>query len=693
MASTFFTQKISPNAPFIIGRGKNVDFELKDASVSRKHARIEKRNGSWVFKNLSSTSGTLCGGTSIEEKEIADGDIFMLGLQQIRFSLQNGALSISHVRSIEDVPAIPLFEDKPVLLGRGKDEDKPGTILHPACPRFLATALLEKTNLKLTFANPLFRKTLRLKNGDSLKLPWCLLEFRNGKLFVHQKDIGFSLFVKDIAVERSKKKILQDIHFSLPAGKMLSIIGMSGQGKSTFLELLAGKLRPECGQILLDGIDCHSREVQREIAYLPQEPLLRPTLTVMETLRLSARITLPKDYSATETDARAKELLTLLQISGIADSRIAVLSGGERRRVAIASQLMGAPGLILLDEPLSGLDPQNAKRLSAHLKELAKKGHTIILTTHSYEALPVSDAVLLIHNGQMGFFGAPPDAFRYFNTPNPEGILEALSDKTPDNWKESGLGSVSETSESPPSLFPHVSHKNIFFHFFKILAKQWFRDKGKAASLLLQPILIGLLLSQIFSNTSSLWIAAFAVILCANWFALSLSVREIVQEKNTLLDEFRKGVSPIAVLSAKWIFTGFFAFAETAIVYACISKNIAVPPSAGLFLTFAVTVLPAAAAGLLLSVLAKNPGQANAFLPLVILPQIALSGALVPADKTTPIAQFLSKFIWTSYDQSALQSIFTGRHPTISNWIFSALLAFLIYIVSIIALETRKKAK
>lgn len=510
---------------------------------------------------------------------------------------------------------------------------------------------------------------------------------------MHQKDIGFSLLVKDIVVELSQKKILQGIRFSLPAGKMLSIIGMSGQGKSTFLELLAGKLRPECGQILLDCIDYSSKDVQREIAYLPQEPLLRPTLTVMESLRLSARITLPKDYSAKETDARAKELLDLLQISDIAGSRIAVLSGGERRRVAIASQLMGAPGLMLLDEPLSGLDPLNAQRLSVHLKELAKKGHTIILTTHSYEALQVSDAVLLIHNGQMGFFGTPPDAYRYFNTPNPEGILKKLSDKTPDNWKESGLDAVTEESESPTSLFPKVPRKNIFFHFFKILAKQWFRDKGKAASLLLQPILIGFLLSQIFSNTSSLWIAAFAVILCANWFALSLSVREIVQEKSLLLDEFRKGVSPIAVLSAKWIFTAFFAFAETAVVYACISKNIAVPPTAGLFLTFACTVLPAAAAGLLLSALAKNPGQANAFLPLIILPQIALSGALVPTDKTTPIAQFLSKFIWTSYDQSALQNVFTGRHPAVSNWIFSALLAFLIYIVSIIALETRKKAK
>ena len=693
MASTFFVQRISPEKPFFIGRGKNVDFELKDASVSRLHAKIEHSGGRWIFTNLSETSGTLFRGENIESREIGDGDVFLLGLQQLRFSLKNGELSLSHVRSLEDVPAIPLSKN-PILLGRGTNDDEPGTILHPACPKRLATARLDGNRLKLDFFGNFFHRTKFVENRGTLKLPWCLLEFCDGNLFVHQKDAGFSLTVSDVSVEISRKRILDGIRFFLPAGKILSIIGQSGQGKSTFLELLAGRVHRSEGSVLLDGIDYDHGDVQREIAYLPQEPLLRNSLTVRETLRLSARISLPADYTSKETESRSTELLELLRISKLENQKIANLSGGERRRVAIAAQLMGAPGLILLDEPLSGLDPLNAKRLCSYLKELASKGHTVILTTHSYEALQVSDEVLLIHQGKMGFYGTREDAFRFFNAPDPEGILETLSDRTSENWKEAGIGGKIEKPEPVDYLFPKLSRKSVFPHFLSILFRQWFRDPGKTLSLVLQPVIIGFLLSQIFSKSSSLWIAAFALILCANWFFLSLSAREIVQEKELLLDEFRKGVSPASVIFSKLLFTSFFAMLETGIVYAFLCPNLAANPEPfPLLITLCATIVPASAAGLLLSSIAKNSGQANAFLPLIILPQIALSGALVPKDKMTELANRLSRAVWTSYDQSALQNVFTGADANISDWTLPLLIAFLIYIVSIIALKKMKKPK
>ncbi len=693
MASTFFVQKIPKERVFVIGRGKDADFELKDASVSRRHARIEYRSGRWIFTNLSETSGTLFQGKNIESKVIEDGDVFLLGLQQLRFSIKDGALSLSHVRTLEDVPAIPLSEKSSITLGRGQNDDEPGTILHPACPKKLATAKLERKRLRLDFSNRIFPRKKYLENRETLKLPWCLLEFRDGNLFLHQKDVGFSLAVSDVSVEISRKKILEGIRFFLPAGKILSIIGQSGQGKSTFLELLAGKVRHSEGTILFDGIDCEQGNVQREIAYLPQEPLLRDTLTVRETLALSARISLPKDYTASETEYRSTKLLEFLRISNLENQKIAHLSGGERRRVAIAAQLMGAPGLILLDEPLSGLDPLNAKLLCSYLKDLASKGHTVILTTHSYEALRVSDEVLLIHQGKMGFYGAPADAFRFFNAKDPEGILETLSDRTSENWKEAGICSRIEKPEPVESYFPRCPRKNTFPYFFSVLFRQWFRDPGKAVSLVVQPVVIGFLFSQIFSKASSLWVAAFALVLSANWFALSLSVREIVQEKDLLLDEFRKGVSPAKILAAKLFFTAFFALFETGIVYAFLAGSISVFPSVPLWITLCATILPAAAAGLLLSTFARNPGQANAFLPLVILPQIALSGALVPKDQMTDIAQKIALAIWTLYDQSAMQDVFMGMEVRLSDWALPIVIAILIYIVSIIALKHMKTAK
>lgn len=689
MSSTFFVRKISPGKPFLIGRGTDVDFELRDASVSRHHAQIERLGSKWIFKNLSQTSGTLFEGCAIGSKEIFDGDVFLLGLQQLRFALKDGELALSHVRSIEDVPAIPLSSETPIVLGR-RSEDECGAILHPASPKILGTAKLKGKRLELSFRP---HKKIFLEPFGTLKLPWCLLEFRNGNLFLHQKDIGFSLLVRDLSAVISGKKILDGIQFSLPAGKILSIIGESGQGKSTFLRVLAGKVKKSSGEILLDGLPGESRFVQREIAYLPQEPDLRDSLSVMETLLLSARLSLPKDYTKSELKQRARESLSFFGTADLENSKVASLSGGERRRVAIADQLMGAPGLILLDEPLSGLDPMNAKKLCAHLKNLAAKGHTIVLTTHSYEALQISDEVLLIHRGQTGFYGTPQDAFRYFNAEDPEGILEALSEKTPDNWKESGLGQSIEPPEPTPSFFPKVRHPSVFMSFVPVLFRQWFRDFGKALSLIVQPVLIGALLSQIFSKSTSLWVTAFALILCANWFALSLSVREIVQEKSRILDELRKGISPVPVLLAKWIFTTGFAFFETLIVYALIAPSIGVMPSASLCLILISTIVPATSAGLLLSALAKNPGQANAFLPLIILPQIALSGVLVPTDQTTAVAQFLSKIVWTSYNQTALQSLFTGASFAWQDLSIPFLIGTLIYIISTFALLRMKNAK
>ena len=99
----------------------------------------------------------------------------MLGLQQLRFSLKQGELSLSHVRSIEDVPAIPLTPGKAILLHRGTNDDDPGTILHPACPKVLAKAVLEKNRLKIVFEHQLLRRTQYLENHGTLKLPWCLL--------------------------------------------------------------------------------------------------------------------------------------------------------------------------------------------------------------------------------------------------------------------------------------------------------------------------------------------------------------------------------------------------------------------------------------------------------------------------------------------------------------------------------------
>ena len=228
----------------------------------------------------------------------------------------------------------------------------------------------------------------------------------------------------------------------------------------------------------------------------------------------------------------------------------------------------------------------------------------------------------------------------------------------------------------------------------RITAKQWFRDKGRIAALFVQPAIIGFLLSQIFSNQSSLWTVAFAIILCANWFALSLSIREIVQEKDILRDKFRRGVSALSTLTAKCTLPIIFTMMQTAIVYAFVSTRITPHPQIALIAcVFACIAIPATTVGLFTSTLSKNTSQANAFLPLLIIPQVALAGALVPLDQMQPIGRALSSIIWSRYNQASLLNILLERKDDIFNTIFAIAIALSFYIVTAILLHKLKKPR
>ena len=214
------------------------------------------------------------------------------------------------------------------------------------------------------------------------------------------------------------------------------------------------------------------------------------------------------------------------------------------------------------------------------------------------------------------------------------------------------------------------------------------------SNILLFVIIIGFLFSQIFSPLSSLWIVAFALILCANWFALSLSIREIVQEKSILRNEFRKGQKILPVLASKSLLPVIAAFVQTLVVYAFVAFRMSLHSSpAALATAFACTVLPAVAIGLFVSSLSRNSGQANAFLPLLIIPQVALAGALVPLDQMQQIGKALSTVIWSRYNQKALLDTLLERQGDVADSLCALALAIGFYIFTAIVLFRSKKAK
>ena len=668
--------------PFTIGRKEGSDLLFTERFVSREHAIIEFNGSAWNIRSLTKNSFTLVNDVQVEEETaLRDGDVIGIGVKQLHVNLKGTELTLLLFDVNDEVERVTLG-DSPETRKIG-DEESPREI----------TIRKKGDEAEISFRqgavdeNGKKHRKLLLAPGETTRYDHTEMTAKEGEVLLRKVSAGFDIHVRDLDVFAGKKQLLSGIDFDLPAGEILAIIGRSGQGKSSLLRLFEGRYRKGANsQVVIGGVDYRHKEIRKHIAILAQDPPLRRDLTVDETLLHGARISMDKHEYAASAQAKLEKFCELFGLSDRRQNRIKTLSGGEHRRTALAAELMGDPGLIILDEPLSGLDPFNSRILCSHLKQLAFLGHTIILTTHSYEALHIANKVLVLHAGEQSFYGTPQAAYQFFKTNDPENILSGLNQDSSSIWKKSG--SVSrDTVESRYEhiYFTHQKGKASFIYGISLMLRQWFRDKGKAFALLLQPFIIGFLFSQIFSKTSSLWTVSFAIILCANWFALSLSIREIVQEKDILQGEFRKGAKVIPYLAGKLALPTLAAFLQTAIVYAFVAFRIPVQ--------FACTVTPAVAIGLLVSSLSKNSGQANAFLPLLIIPQVALAGALVPFDQMQQVGRWLSTIVWSRYNQSSLQTLLLERPDDVWNKLSALILALIFCIITAFILHRSKKAK
>ncbi len=228
--------------------------------------------------------------------------------------------------------------------------------------------------------------------------------------------------------DKSKDKVLLDnISFKALPGDMIALMGPSGAGKTTLLLTLNGYLPPTEGLVRINGEDLYSiyDTLRGSIGYVPQDDLVHPELTVFEAVRYSARFRLPPDYSDDEIDQRVQQTLKDLGLESVANLQIGspeakVLSGGQRKRVNIALELVTDPVIIYLDEPTSGLAADDAASLIALLHDLTRAtGKTIIMTIHQpakdeYEKF--SHALILGYGGVPMFFGPTlPDSYNFFS--------------------------------------------------------------------------------------------------------------------------------------------------------------------------------------------------------------------------------------------------------------------------------------
>jgi ABC-type Fe3+/spermidine/putrescine transport system ATPase subunit len=199
------------------------------------------------------------------------------------------------------------------------------------------------------------------------------------------------------------------VSLSLAPGEFFSLLGPSGCGKTTTLRMIAGFEEPTAGEILLNGADItHRKPYQRNVSTVFQNYALFPHLTVQQNVEFGLRRQSGNHYAD-----RAREALDLVRLAGKESRRPSEISGGERQRVALARSLVLAPDVLLLDEPLSALDPNLRKQVRAELKAIQRRvGITFLFVTHDQEeALSLSDRLGVMNGGQLQQVGSPEEIY------------------------------------------------------------------------------------------------------------------------------------------------------------------------------------------------------------------------------------------------------------------------------------------
>ena len=226
------------------------------------------------------------------------------------------------------------------------------------------------------------------------------------------KILDDGLFINKISKTYGNKQVIRDLSLSIKRGEIVGLLGPNGAGKTTSFYVIVGLVKPDRGSIFLDKVDISNLPIYKRgaigISYLPQEASIFRGMNVEDNL-LSIIEMNEKDKSKQEI--LMQNLLNEFDINHVRKSKSIVLSGGERRRLEIARTLASNPKYLLLDEPLTGIDPVSIEEIKLIIKKLKEKNIGVLITDHNVrETLKIVDKVYIVNEGAIFFEGNPEDA-------------------------------------------------------------------------------------------------------------------------------------------------------------------------------------------------------------------------------------------------------------------------------------------
>jgi len=695
---------------YVIGRDLEADITINLNSVSKHHLIIQREGNQWYAIDNNSTNGTYLNSYDNRIKKVLLERDNILYLSTYKLSTNR---IFDLIEGKEKLQKITVDSDK-ILLGRNPKADifidNPNISLNHAEIRKEQNGDFYIYDLKSTngtFVNnqPVLTKA-KIVDGDKITLGLYSFIFKEtdsdeGVSIININQKGFRLDIKNVsfivkAKDEHKKSIdkvlLDDISFTIYPGEMVGLMGLSGAGKTTLLKIISGYSKPTKGKVLINGEDLYENynRIKNFIGYVPQDDIVHSELTVYEALFYSSKLRLADDLTKEEIDKRIDKVLKDLGIYETKNTLIGSpdtqkgISGGQRKRVNIAMELLANPEIIFLDEPTSGLSSVDTKILMDKLKQLSDSGKTIILTIHqpSLENYKKMDNIIILTHGKMAYFGSTyPESISFFNNSSSEEILSqpdnALlglekGEKNNKNWQEIYKNSSiykkfvegrakNEKFDSLKSY--NKKSNNSFFTQFKVLTNRYLniklKDKINMFFLLIQAPVIALLLVILFEDIEQYKenpnILLFILIISAIWFGVINAVREIVSEKAIFERERLLGLKLIPYILSKFLILSVLSLIQVLLLVFIVNSFIplSIDMLNGILIIF-LTSLSGLAIGLLISTISKTPALALTIVPIVLLPMIMFAGGMVPIKDMSFTAYSISSLMPTRWSYEEL---------------------------------------
>lgn len=665
--------------------------------ISRKHARITFQNGVYHIEDLDSTNGTFVRGQRLSKGQpffLQHDDVIRIGAGDgnsvsLLFQSDNGVSA----QSINIDPA--KLQASQVKIGR----ESSNAICLPS-PMVSAThaiinrvaqdrhELVDNRSTNGTFVNGHRISRILLNTGDVIQIGPYKLSYGGGQAGLvhasrHMRLDGIRIFKQVWDKDKRQNKVLLDnVSLSILPGEFVALVGGSGAGKSTLMDALNGSRPADRGNVLVNGQDLYEAfDANRtSMGYVPQNDILHTNLSVKNALRYTAWLRLPPDSGLKTVENRVDKVVKMVELEGKESVRIDRLSGGQRKRVSIASELLSDPSLIFLDEPTSGLDPGLDKKMMDTLNLLADGGRTVLLTTHATNnILDTCDQVAFMSHGHLTYYGPPKQAMQFFQTNDFATIYNIVEKPDQAVQKEQKYKTspdyrtfVSERQNNIPQTSGHsrLLRQGGFdlwgsIRQFLVLTARYidliFHDTFSMIVLLAAMPIIGAILNTIAAGTALvgqgtdfdeilkhtrlynpagdaqklLFMISLSVIL----FGLFASAYEIIKEKAVYQRERMINLGIFPYVFSKILVLGAFGLFQVSVLMLIMGLKIDFPTFTGderlffstwteIYITLALAMLSSICLGLAISALVKSRDAVIYIILVLLIVQIVFSGAL-----------------------------------------------------------------